>query len=59
MEFRYSSGEKPDSDAIKRAYSEEVIKLKAAEYADDGWEMQQDGDEYVFRKNPGYGAAFA
>ena len=60
LSFNYSSSsQKPDSDAIKRAYSDQVIKAKAAEYADDGWEMEQDGEEYVFRKNPGFGAVYA
>lgn len=60
ISFSYSSSEeKPDVDAIKRSYSEQVILRKASEYADEGWEMEQDGDEYVFRKNPGYGAVYA
>ncbi len=50
---------KIDTDAIKRSYSESVIELKARQYAEEGWEMTQDGDEYIFRRSPGYGAIYA
>jgi hypothetical protein len=54
-----SNGELPDTDEMKRAYSEQVIKAMADKYANEGWEMTQDGDEYVWNKNPGYGAIYA
>ena len=62
LEFQYSkSSVKPDTDAIKRAYSEQVILAKAADYCEnDGWEFEQDGNEYILRKNTsGYGAVYA
>jgi len=60
LEFKYSgSTNTPDTDAIKRAYSKEVILRKADDYAEQGFEMEQDGDEYVFRKTVGYGAVYA
>jgi hypothetical protein len=53
-------GTKIDTDAIKRSYSESVIELKAQQYAEDGWEMEREGDEYVFRRpSSGYGAVYA
>lgn len=53
------SGTKVDTDAMKVAYSEQVIQHLAEKYADEGWEMTKDGDEYVWNKNPGYGAVYA
>lgn len=59
LNFSYS-GEKPDTDAIKREYSKAVIEQKAAQYAEEGWEVEKDGDEWVFnRPSSGYGAVFA
>jgi hypothetical protein len=58
LEFQYSSsGKKPDPDAIKRAYSKEVILQKATDYAADGWELERDGDDWIL-SNPrhNYGA---
>jgi spermidine synthase len=60
LEFSYSSGSKPDTDVIKRAYSKETVQLMADRYAEDGWETTQDGDEFVFtRPSAGYGTVYA
>lgn len=56
LEFSYSS-QKPDTDAIKRAYSKEVIIQKAADYAEDGWELKEDGDDWwLENRNGSFGA---
>ncbi len=61
LNFRYSSSqEAPDTDAIKRAYSEQVIKDKAKAYQAEGWEFEQDGENYTLRHpSAGYGAVYA
>jgi hypothetical protein len=59
LNMQSTGGARMDGDAIKRSVSEQIIADKAAEYAEQGWEMTQDGDEYVFTKTPGYGAVFA
>ena len=60
LDFSYSSSNvKPDVDAVKRGYSEQVILHKAEQYAEDGWELEQDGDDFVWNKTPGYGATYA
>ena len=59
LEFSYSQGQtKPDTDAIKRAYSEQVILAKAEAMIeeDSGWELTRDGDDWVMEHRPGYGA---
>lgn len=59
LDFRMTGGAKVDTDAIKRAYSDQVIQHMAKKYAEEGWELERDGDEYVWSKNPGYGANYA
>ena len=59
LNMQSTGGARIDTDAIKRSVSEQIIQDKAEEYQDQGWEMQRDGDEFVFTKNPGYGAIFA
>lgn len=56
LELNYSS-QKPDTDAIKRAYSKEVILAKAEAYAEDGWELKEDGDDWwLENRNGSFGA---
>lgn len=60
LEVQARGGAKlPDTDEIKRAYSEKVIQRMADKYAEEGWEVSQDGEEYVWNKNPGYGQIYA
>lgn len=60
IDFRMTGGAKVDTDAIKREYSKQVIEHMAKKYAEDGWELTQDGDEYTWsRPSSGYGAVFA
>jgi hypothetical protein len=59
LNMQATGGAKMDSAAIKVAVSEQIIQDKAAEYAEQGWDMQRDGDEFVFTKQAGYGAVFA
>ena len=56
MEFSYSSGQRPDVDRIKRAVAKQAILAKAEQYAEDGWELKEDGDDYWLENNRGYGA---
>ena len=61
LNFQYSQGDKkPDTDAIKRAYADEAIRAKAAEYAEQGWELEKDGEDYVLTApTHGYGVVHA
>ena len=59
VNMQATGGARMDTDAVKVAVSEQIIQDKAEEYAELGWEMTRDGDEYVFNRNPGYGCNYA
>jgi hypothetical protein len=59
INMQATGGAKMDTDEIKRAYSEQVIHHMAEKYAEEGYEMTRDGEEYVWTQNPGYGAVYA
>lgn len=62
LNFSYSSSSSkaPDTDAIKRAYADETIRAKAEEYAEQGWEIEKDGEDYVMTApSHGYGVVHA
>jgi hypothetical protein len=59
LQLQAPKGETIDTDAIKRAYSDQAIQTMAEKYAEEGWEVTKDGDEYVWNHTPGYGAVYA